>query len=225
MAYIIVGLIILVYLLDAIGIVGLIILVISFILLVVIVFLIGNFVGLIFFAYKARNSNNLKINEQNLKALREMMLNQKPIIGTWLMLSAVIALSRDDTPISTRTLAETVAHSNNNKLCNIVIENLSQLNKQSCIDEVASVWVTTRHTDLASLLIENRWIASTPIDVRVLSGLKVNNLEPLIVGGIEVISLLLQACNDEDIIIAKRAQFCLEQIQIPEAKALYLFLT
>lgn len=188
----------------------------------------GFFISLgwdIVLAYQVRKGNRVKLNSENIKIFQQMMFNRTPLIGSWLQRSSVLAFSHDNTPEAIRTLAEAVTRSNNKQLCSMVLNELHRLTKQSCTDEVCGVWATTRHPDLASLLTQHGWIASTPADVRLLSALKVGRLEVLTRDGVEVVRPLLQACRDKDSIIAKGAGLTLKQLKTPEAKALFLFLT
>ena len=151
-----------------------------------------------------------------LKQLEDRLYSQIPLIGGCLRQRAAKALARDGSPDTIRVLAKAIARSDDRKVLAIALDALRQVRKQSCIDEVCAVWAVTRHKDLANLLVKKGWVASAPVDVKVLSALKAGQLEVITKGGIEIVEPLLQAFSDVDPEIASRASQCASAIANPD---------
>jgi hypothetical protein len=73
------------------------------------------------------------------------------------------------------------------------------------IDAFCQVWADTRHKNLTNLLVKKSWVASAPIDIRVLSALKIKQLQVVTRGSEEIVEPLLNAFRDHDSEIANRA--------------------
>ena len=86
------------------------------------------------------------------------------------------------------------------------------------VDYLCQQWSKTRNTSLEQVIIRAKYVARYPIEVRVLSALKVGRLEAVIDGGVEVVNFLLQACKDADFNIAKGGQSALRNLKNPEAQ-------
>ena len=115
-------------------------------------------------------------------------------------------------------LAEAVASHEDHKVRRIAENALGQITSQPCIDAVIAVWEATRHPVLTTLLLTHDWVASTPTKIRVLSALKTGHLDPLKEGDVEIVAVLVQACEDADEIIARHARQVLVQLRREEAK-------
>ena len=137
-----------------------------------------------------------------LNQLQKRLYSQMPLVGRCLRQRAAQtlaqALVRDGSPNAVYLLANAIARSDDRQVLAIALDALRQLRKQQCINEVCAVWAVTRHKDLASLLIKKGWVASTPVDVKVLSTLKAGQLEVVTKGGAEIVEPLLKAFSDAD---------------------------
>lgn len=111
---------------------------------------------------------------ENLKSL-ELRLYEPlpiPIVGRCLQKKAVTALAEDNSPDAVKVLAKVVTHLKDEEIKEIVLDALGKLRNQQCIDGFCEVWADIRHRDLANLLVKKGWVASAPVDVRVLSAFK-----------------------------------------------------
>lgn len=143
-----------------------------------------------------------------LRQLEERLYSQLPVIGKFLRQQAAQALAQDSSPDAVRVLTKAVTRSEDRQVLEIALNALRQTKKQQCVDEVCAVWAVTRHKDLANLLTKKGWIASASADIKVLSALKVGQLEVVTKGGTEVVEPLLKAFSDVDNEIANRAKQC-----------------
>lgn len=143
-----------------------------------------------------------------LSKLEARLDSQLPLLGECLRQRAAQALARDGSPDAVRSLAKAVTCSDDRQVLAIALDALRQIRKQQCIDEVCAVWAVTRHKDLANLLIKKGWVASAPVEVKVLSALKAEQLEVVTKGGAEIVEPLLKAFSDADSEIASRASQC-----------------
>ncbi|MBE9168579.1 hypothetical protein IQ238_14025 [Pleurocapsales cyanobacterium LEGE 06147] len=140
-----------------------------------------------------------------------------PIIGKCLQRKAAMALAQDGSPDAVRVLAQGVTRLEDEEILAIVVEALSQLKKQLCIDAVCKVWATTRHQKLTNLLVKQGWVASAPVEVKVLTALKTGQLRVVTGGGKEIVEPLLEAFKDRDSEIASRASQCAIALTNPDA--------
>ena len=123
-------------------------------------------------------------------------------------LKSKLSEAKSGSPDSVKTLARAVTRLEDKAISVIILKVLNQLSSQACIDVVCQVWVNTRHQTLANLLVKNVWVASKPVEIRVLSALKTKKLAIVTGGGKEIVEVLLEALKDRDAEIAKRAKLC-----------------
>jgi WD40 repeat protein len=128
-----------------------------------------------------------------------------------------MALAEDGSPDAVKVLAQGVTRLEDEEILAIVIEALSQLRKPACIDSVCQVWATTRHQKLANLLVKKGWVASAPVEVKVLTALKTGQLRVVTGGGKEIVEPLLGAFKDKDSEIASRASQSAVALTNPDA--------
>ena len=76
----------------------------------------------------------------------------------------------------------------------------------------------TRHAALADVLTARTWVASAPLDARVLTALKVQRRELTTPLGPEVVAPLLAACGDDDSTIAQQARLAVGELASPETR-------
>src|SRR5262249_28359117 len=104
------------------------------------------------------------------------------------------------------------------RVCAIALETLRHLDAQPAIDAVCAVWTATRHAVLADVLTARTWVASAPLDIRVLTALKVQRRELTTPLGPEVVAPLLAACGDNDSTIAQQARLAVGELASPETR-------
>lgn len=142
------------------------------------------------------------------KKYKEFLLSILSFFNTCLGKIIFFALSYYETPELVREISTFTIKSKNKQLNSIILKLLSGITKQSCIDEVCKIWANTRHRDLENLLVKKGWVASAPLYVRVLSALKVNQLDLILNSSEEIIEPLLNAIQDKDSEIADQASEC-----------------
>ena len=145
--------------------------------------------------------NRYKIRHQ----LETDIYSQIPVIGKLLHLDAVHTIIKDGSPRSVRILANAVTRLNDKKRAENVLGALAKVSNQNCINAFCKIWADTRHRDLTNLLVKKSWVASAPINIRVLSALKAKQLQVVINGGQEIVEPLLNAFKDRDAEIANQA--------------------
>ena len=156
---------------------------------------------------------------QELKSLESEVLEPLsiPVIGRCLQKKAVMALAEDNSPDAVKVLAKAVTRLKDEEIKDIILNSLGELRNQRRIDAFCQVWADTRHRDLTNLLVEKGWVASRPLDIRVLSALKAKHLQVITNSGKEIVEPLLKAFQDKDSEIANRASECAISITNPEA--------
>ena len=155
---------------------------------------------------------------QELKSLESRLLEPLsiPVIGRCLQKKAVTALAEDNSYDAVKVLARAVTRLKDEEIKEIVLDTLGKIRNQRCIDAFSQVWADTRHRDLTNLLVWKGWVASAPIDIRVLSALKTKQLQVVTNGGKEIVEPLLKAFQDRDSEIANRASECAISFTNPE---------
>ena len=156
---------------------------------------------------------------QELKKLETRLLEpiSIPVIGRCLQKKAVTALAEDNSPDAVKVLAKAVTRLKDEEIKDIVLDALGKLRNQRCIDAFCQVWADTRHRDLTNLLVKKNWVASAPVDVRVLSALKAKQLQVITNSGKEIVEPLFNAFQDKDTEIANRASECAISFTNPKA--------
>jgi virulence-associated protein VagC len=149
---------------------------------------------------------------KRLQKYQQRLYSRTPLIGERRWRKAAQALVQDGSPKAAQALAEAIVHSDE-QARGVMLEALWQLADRGCIDAVCAVWATTRHTALTTLLTRRAWVASSPVNVKVLSALQAGRLEVATRGGTEVIEPLVRACEDISPTIAERARTCLLGLQ------------
>ena len=155
---------------------------------------------------------------QELASLESRLLDPLPIpvIGQCLQKKAVTALAEDRSPEAVKLLAKAVTRLREPEIKASILDALGKLRNQNCIDAVCEVWADTRHRDLAHLLVKKNWIASEPVELRVITALKVNQPQMITNGDEEIVEPLLNAFKDRDSEIANRASECAIIFDKPE---------
>ena len=155
---------------------------------------------------------------QELASLESRLLDPLPIpiIGQCLQKRAAVALAEDRSPEAVKLLAKAVTRLQEPEIKTIILDILGKIRNQNKIDVVCEVWADTRHRDLANLLVQKSWVASTPIELRVITALKVNQPQTITNGGKEIVEPLLNAFKDRDTEIANRASECAIIFDKPE---------
>ena len=91
------------------------------------------------------------------------------------------------------------------------------LTNQEAIDYICQKWAEIRDKTLEQLICQGKYIAQQPIELRVLTALKLAKLEVIRDYGKEIVEPLLNAIQDKDSEIANRASECAISFTNPEA--------
>lgn len=127
---------------------------------------------------------------------------------------AIALLLREGSPEAIGLVAEIVMRVTDPSTRVVALKGLHLLDcKQVVIDAVCRVWESSRDPDLTDLLIKRRWIASEPLELRVLSALQTHQLEVLTHYGVEILEPLLYASCDENPVIVERVTTVLVRLE------------
>jgi hypothetical protein len=170
--------------------------------------------------FDSQSENDVTMNANALRRYQRELYSRAPLVGRWLRQRATEALAKDGSVGAVRALAEAVTRSEDARVRGIALDALRQLTDWRGISAACGVWADTRHPTLAALLAEREWVASTPPEVRVLTALRMGQLDVVTGGGAKVVELLVQACEDADPTIAERARQALEKLEEEAQQAL-----
>jgi WD40 repeat protein/HEAT repeat protein len=157
------------------------------------------------------------MNAYELRRLKEQLYIRIPLIGRLLQRQAARSLARHETPRAMEILAETLGMHPDPNVQKIAQQAIERVTRPSAIDAICQVWARTRQAWLGKWIQQRGWVASTPSEIRVLSALQANHLDVLEEAGADLVSWLVQACNDGDPQIAQRAFECLHHLHRPAA--------
>ncbi|RPJ40878.1 MAG: HEAT repeat domain-containing protein, partial [Chloroflexi bacterium] len=87
------------------------------------------------------------------------------------------------------------------------------LRNQASIDTLCRSWQANRSPLLRDIIKQAKYIAHKPADTRVLSALKINEIETVLHASADMVAPLVAACQDTDEEIAARARQCLPFLQ------------
>jgi hypothetical protein len=98
-------------------------------------------------------------------------------------------------------------------------EYLVTQNRPEAIDTLCARWMETREPQLAELISQAGYVASTPLIVRIYSALQAGRDDLIIESGAAIVLALLGACEDTDRTLADRArQVLMQLLECPEAQ-------
>ncbi|MBN2548049.1 MAG: hypothetical protein JXB15_02740 [Anaerolineales bacterium] len=127
-------------------------------------------------------------------------------------------LQQDSPPELVRLLAQTLPRLEDEALLQGVLDALGQIQDPAGLDALWSAWHTTRHPGLENLLIEAGCSARQPALLKLLSALKLRQVDWLESAGPESVDLLLQAAADPDADISASACSALGSLSNPAAQ-------
>lgn len=145
------------------------------------------------------------------------MLNQNvPVIGGWVhrrVLNGLTESARTGNAMAVQSLAVALARHPEPEVRKVAAQALRKVNFNSGIDMMWSVWVETRSPALEALLLEGKRLAGNPASVRLLSALRLNDMDTVTRGSAELMPALIAATRDADPQIAERAALGLRSLQ------------
>ncbi|MBN2005065.1 MAG: hypothetical protein JXA21_17025 [Anaerolineae bacterium] len=155
---------------------------------------------------------------EEIARLERRLSSRIPLAGGLIRRQAVTALMENGSPEAVAVLARASVESADTTVRERARAFVSQLGDHRSVNVVCQVWYELRHPALDALLVQNNWVASHPVEVRVFSALKVGALGILQSAGPEVIGPLLMACDDFDPDIKVRFQEVVRNLQKPETR-------
>ena len=118
-------------------------------------------------------------------------------------------------PATAGFLAEVVAEASSTSWQDIAWQALQQVTEQHSINRICEVWGDLRHPQLEKLLVEKNWVATAPVELKILTAFKLGRVEVLGELKANAIQLVMWACHDTDPVIASRAQAYVQDMQNP----------
>ncbi len=138
-----------------------------------------------------------------LKAGRPELLTTQPLPE---MIPPLVAACAGSDPVAARRAAD------------VLREVVEPGFRTYAVEELATRWNATRAPILESLLLELGQIAESPLEIQVLTALKLEQRGVVSAGGAEVVPFLLAACHDADPTIAREARLALRELSDPRAQ-------
>ena len=143
---------------------------------------------------------------ERIERWRWMMEQDIPIFGGWMhrrITSALIESALAGNWLATQSLAVVLVFHEEADVRKMAAQTLRKINYATGIDAVWGVWVETRNPALEKIVMEYNRAAGQPASVRLFSILKLGQNQPDVLqgvtsGGAELISSLIQACQDKD---------------------------
>lgn len=132
--------------------------------------------------------------------------------------AAAAALAHDASAAALRVLLDAILEGRDPLARAAALDALRRLADWRCVNAVCAAWAATRNADLAAVIVERGWVASSPASLRVLSALRADRGELLAASRASAVLPLVHACDDHDPVIAGRARAALIRLERPEAR-------
>lgn len=132
-----------------------------------------------------------------------------PLIGAFLRRRACEDLARDSSARAVPLLVEAL-NSTDEQVSIIADQALRRLREAAAIDKFCAIWADNRDGRLAQMLEGRGYVARDPVEVRVLSAMKVGRQD--LIWGAEAVPILVQALDDRDPAIAAAAEEALRRL-------------
>ena len=158
----------------------------------------------------------------NLAAQQQRLCSRLPLIGGWQRRAAaqwlIVRLERWREPSVAASLAEAVTRLQDRRVRDALGAALLNVRDQSCVDAIWAVWAATRHAALTDMLLAKRQAAASPVTLRVLTALKIGQIDLLRQEEAALIDGIVSACGDADTAIAAPARDLLFHLQRDESQ-------
>ena len=158
----------------------------------------------------------------NLAAQQQRLYSRLPLIGGWQRCAAaqwlIVRLERWREPSVAASLAEAVTRLQDRRVRDALGAALLNVREQPCVDAIWAVWAATRHAALTDMLLAKRQAAASPVTLRVLTALKIGQIDLLRQEEAALIDGLVSACGDADPAIAAPARDLLFHLQRDESQ-------
>lgn len=158
----------------------------------------------------------------NLAAQQRRLYSRLPLIGSWQRRAAaqwlIVRFERWREPSLAASLAEAVTRLQDRRVRDALGAALLNAREQPCVDAIWTVWAATRHAALTDMLLAKRQAAASPVTLRVLTALKIGQIDLLRQEEAALIDGLVSACGDADPAIAAAARDILFHLQRDESQ-------
>ena len=94
---------------------------------------------------------------------------------------------------------------------------LSTLKLADDINAIVSLWDTSRNADIRQIIIQSKYVANTPLRLKIVSQLLTSQLSAGTIVGAETINILIECLSDDDYTISNQAASVIELFREPAA--------
>lgn len=153
-----------------------------------------------------------------LEETRQKLYSRLPLVGARQRQQAVETLAeaaRSGHSQSARLLAEALVSHFDEKIQQVAFTALHDLQDPRTVNAVCAVWESTRSAELAALIRDCRWVATTPFQLRVLTALLARRTSIFEDDDPQMAVALLEACNETDAEVVHEATQALTLISDP----------
>ena len=179
-------------------------------------------VGVFALLFIARRLALAAADARNLAAQQQRLYSRLPLIGGWQRRAAaqwlIVRFERWREPSLAASLAEAVTRLQDRRVRDALGAALLNVRDQSCVDAIWAVWAATRHAALTDMLLAKRQAAASPVTLRVLTALKIGQIDLLRQEEAALIDGIVSACGDADPAIAAPARDLLFHLQRDESQ-------
>ncbi|HIL70622.1 MAG TPA: hypothetical protein EYG38_12335, partial [Verrucomicrobia bacterium] len=139
--------------------------------------------------------------------------NVTPLLGAWIRKQAIRALAAEISTDTTRALIEHGLPHDDPVVQAIALAAIGNLSDPASIDLACSLWAENRQQDLDEIIAGKKWMATGPTELRVLTALRIGQLDAVTRGGAVEVYSILDARGDSDGAIAENARVCLSRLK------------
>ncbi|MCS6885470.1 MAG: WD40 repeat domain-containing protein [Acidobacteriota bacterium] len=158
-----------------------------------------------------------------LEELRNGLYSTTFLIGSWKRKKALARLAEAIADVdAAMLLAEAMQKSSDGSIKAGAKEALLRLKEQKTIDQLCALWEKNRAESIAQLIREAGWVASTPLDLQVLTALKARRTDLFSSPSREVLKALFTLLSDVDTEIASEARRMLVSLRDAQAQQILL---
>lgn len=159
-----------------------------------------------------------RVETEQLETWCSLLYSRAPLSGWWVRSTIVEKLQKDGSALAVTLLANTVSDPAADEVRSQAFRVLEKLTDKTGIDALCAVWAANRYPALAGLITQNKWRASEPPEVLILSALLVGETDFLHKCQADLVPPLAQTAQDVDKLIAERATKTLKNLENIEAQ-------
>lgn len=159
------------------------------------------------------------MDEDKLKKLEEQLYNETPFFAERIRQNAAKELIAEKTPQTVELLVRAFLFSQDKNLRNLILTGLKTIKVQetALTDVVCRIWAETRDEELNKLIKPKGWVATNPLELRLLTALNLGWRGIIDEKGVAIVAPLIQMyLTEEDTFIKKIAKMWLTSFTQPE---------